>query len=246
MIQCFELQVFSQVLCNYRISGNCYGLSNAPRTWFLKVKEALLENNFVSHSFDKCLFYHTNPTSNQPDCILIVHVDDFMAAYSEEFNLSILENLFEWGSVPRIDENTSGVYRGKEITMIKHPDGRIHFKVTQQAFLKNLDEGSLDRGRLKEDALVTAEETKEFRSASGCLQWLGGQGPPELASTASLCNKGIETRTSDLKKLHEAIEYAKETSDSGLVFYDVPLNKASCIVTYTTAAGQMQPTTRLN
>ena len=40
----------------YEITGNCYGLANAPRVWFNKVKTKLLGANFIQHSFDRCLF----------------------------------------------------------------------------------------------------------------------------------------------------------------------------------------------
>lgn len=214
----------------YLVRGNCYGLSNAPRTWFNKVCKELLDNQFYVHSFDKCFFYHLGE-DNQLDCCVIVHVDDFMATYSSSFPLTILENLFEWGSVTKVDEEHPGEYRGKEITM-EVRDGKVNYKVTQKSFLKNLKEGKLRSGRLKADDLLTAEEVREFRSVSGCIQWLGGQSRPDLASTASLCNKGGETRTSDLHRLHEALTYAKLTDTSGLMFTDVPVNKASCVVTY--------------
>eukprot|EP00435_Cladocopium_sp_Y103_P005736 s3811_g1.t2 len=156
-----------------------------------------------------------------------------MATYSSSFDISILQNLFEWGSVTILDENIPGEYRGKEISMIKTDEGRIHYKVTQKSFIRNLKEGKLRSGRLKSDDLLEPEEVKEFRSVSGCIQWLGGQCRPELASTSSLCNRGSETRTSDLHKLHEALKYAKESEESGIVFADIPVNRASCIVTYT-------------
>ena len=71
-----------------------------------------------------------------------------------------------------VDEDHPGEYRGKEITMVKSGE-RIHYKVTQKAFIKNLDEGKLKTGRLKADELLQPDEVKEFRSVSGCLQWLG-------------------------------------------------------------------------
>ena len=216
----------------YRIAGNAYGLSNAPRVWFTRVQQALLENEFVAHSFDKCFFMHWG-ADGLLDCLLIVHVDDFLAVCSETFNKEILQNLLEWGPVTLVDEKNPGTYRGKEITVDKLPDGRIHYKVSQKAFLENLAEGNLARGHLKQDDHLDDNEVKEFRSANGCIQWLGGQTRPELSSTASLCDKGSETKTSDLHKLHEAIKYAKATAESGIVFTDVPVTKASCLVTYT-------------
>ena len=74
----------------YKITGNGYGLSNAPRVWYNRVLEKVLGSNFVQHSFDRCLFYHLN-SKNVVDCVMIIHVDDFMATYAESFPLKILE-----------------------------------------------------------------------------------------------------------------------------------------------------------
>ena len=67
----------------YEVTGNCYGLPNAPRVWYRRVLQAVEEAGFMVHSFDRCCFYH------------IGHVDDFMAAYSESFEITLLENIFE-------------------------------------------------------------------------------------------------------------------------------------------------------
>ena len=215
----------------YEVTGNCYGLPNAPRVWYRRVLQAVQDAGFMVHSFDRCCFYHVG-TDNKIDCVMIVHVDDFMAAYSESFEISLLEKMFEWGSITKVDENHPGEYRGKEITMKRTADGKIHYKVSQKSFLKNLADGKLVSGRLKKEPKLNAEELKEFRSVCGCLQWLGGQSRPELASTASLCHRGNETDITDLQKLHEALKYAKLHDDDGIVFMDVPFNKASCLVTF--------------
>jgi len=155
----------------YQIVGNCYGLPNAPRVWYRRVLQAVQDAQFQVHSFDRCCFYHIGE-DGKLDCVMIVHVDDFMAAFSETFDLTLLENMFEWGSTTRVDEENPGEYRGKEISMIKTGDGKIHYKVSQKSFLKNLSEGKLVSGRLKKDPKLSSDELKEFRSVCGSLQWL--------------------------------------------------------------------------
>ena len=129
----------------YKITGNGYGLANAPRVWFNKVLEKVLANNFIQHSFDRCLFYHLN-SKNVIDCAMIIHVDDFMATYAESFPLKILEELFSWGQVTKVDTKTPGQYRGKEIKIIEEK-GSYTYKISQTEFIKHLDEGKLPPGR---------------------------------------------------------------------------------------------------
>ena len=40
----------------YEVTGNGYGLSNAPHVWYTKVTQELMDNDFLVHSFDKCFF----------------------------------------------------------------------------------------------------------------------------------------------------------------------------------------------
>ena len=92
---------------------------------------------------------------------MIVHMDDFLCTFHEDFNREILENLFVWGSVVIVDKLTPGSYRGKEITLVEK-GGRITYKVTQKSFIDGMTSGSIARGRSKEDEKLTAEEWKEY------------------------------------------------------------------------------------
>ena len=215
----------------YEVTGNCYGLANAPRVWYVKVDTDLrTKAKFKRHSFDRCFYYH-HGSDGLLDCVLIVHVDDFLATYSESFDLAILEGLFKWGSTTKITEDTSGVYRGKEIALERR-DGKLFYNITQKSFVDHLEEGKLPPGRLQKDKTLTPEEVKEFRSVCGCLQWLGGQTRPEVAAAASLCHRGQETDVTDLRNLYETLSFVKATPESGIVFPPVPLDKTSVIVSF--------------
>ena len=212
----------------YQITGNGYGLANAPRIWYNKVLEKMTENNFYQHTFDRCFFMHRNE-DGRLDCALIVHVDDVMATYAESFNLDILKNLFSWGQVTLVDCKTPGQYRGKEITMLEEK-GQICYKISQRDFIKHLDEGKLAPGRLQRDHALTEAEMKEFRSVVGCIQWLGGQSRPDVCASASLCHKSKDTSINELKSLYDTLSYLKSSTDDGIVFPAVPLNRSSVIV----------------
>jgi len=144
-----------------------------------------------------------------------------------------LENLFEWGSVTKVDEQHPGRYRGKEIQLTQQ-DGKLIYKVTQKKCLGNLDEGRINPGRLQQEPKLTADEWKEMRSVCGCLQWIAGQTRPDVASTASLSHRGQNTDIHDLKKIppHCKVCRFKATADSGLVFPAIPFGRSSVIVTF--------------
>ena len=215
----------------YQITGNCYGLSNAPRVWYKKVDRTVKEADFEQHTFDRCFYYH-HGDDGLLDCLMIVHVDDFMAVYAETFNLDILRNLFSWGSVTLVSSEKPGTYRGKEISL-HQVNGKWHYQVTQRDFIQTMHVGKLAKGRLQGDPQLTTDEVKEYRSICGSLQWLGGQTRPDVCATTSLTHRGGAAQIQDLHKLYQVMEHVKESKDQGLIFAGIPLNLASVIVTLT-------------
>ena len=138
---------------NCKLQG--YGLSNAPRTprvWYGHVDKTVKAANFKQHSFDRCFYYHLNQNTCCVDCLLICHVDDFMATYSGMFGLGKLESLFSWGSTTKITPETQGEYRGKEIIII-YENGKYKYKVSQKTFCDNL--------RSRSDSLQTRPRSSE-------------------------------------------------------------------------------------
>ncbi|CAJ1393380.1 unnamed protein product, partial [Effrenium voratum] len=75
-------------------------------------------------------------------------------------------------------------------------------------------------GVFQNEALGSSgQETSAPRSCRGFAK----------TETNRLANKGKETATADLATLYSAIGCAKETSKQGLVFQDVPINKATVV-----------------
>ena len=215
----------------YEVLGNCFGLPDAPRVWNQKVHRRLTEKGFVQHGFEKCLYYFTDD-SGRLRALMIVHVDDFLCTFHQDFDQDILRDMFVWGSVTIVETNQPGSFRGKEINLVARGQ-RYVYKVTQEAFIQGMATGKLSKGRSKLGDKLTPEEWREFRSISGSLQWLASQTRPEVSPVVSLSNRGSETTYLDLRRLYETVDYLKATPHNGLVYQDVPVNVASLLVTYT-------------
>ena len=142
---------------------------------------------FFQHRYDRC-FLIKRDAEERLLVVMIIHVDDFLAAFREVYDVSELVQMFTWGSTTLLTEDNCIVFRGKEIRM-KNMQGKITLHVTQQAFIDEMSTGKLGRGRLVSEELNTADWS-EFRSVAGSLQWLGGQTRPDLCSAVSLANRG--------------------------------------------------------
>ena len=221
----------------YRIKGNVYGLANAPRTWYKEVVRRCQKVGYVQHSQDHLMFYkHRN---GKLVSLCIVYVDDFLLACSTKYDKEELLSQFTWGSRNNLTVSTPFVFKGKELSLheVNTASGkRYHLHVTQTEFIKATPAGKLARGRAQEPTPLTATERAEFKSVTGSIQWLSSQTRPDLAAAVSLANRGKETTTADLATLYSAINYAKETAKQGLVFQDVPINKATVVIGYADAS----------
>jgi hypothetical protein len=80
------------------------------------------------------------------------------------------------------------------------------------------------KGRLKEPPALCGEEWTEYKSATGCLQWLSGQSRADLAAGTSLLQKGSPT-IQDLNQIYGLVEYARSTADCGFAIKPLDLSK---------------------
>ena len=90
--------------------------------------------------------------------------------------------------------------------------------------------GKVDRKRLKET--LDAQDLGEFRSVSGCLQWLAGQTRPDVAAVVSLCSKGAKSTYEDLQNMYAAVDHLHATKEQGIVLRSVPISYATMLVTF--------------
>ena len=109
-------------------------------------------------------------------------------------------------------------------------------KISMHKFIETVEPYKISRGRVAKDPALTDQERRDFRSVSGCLQWLGSQARPELCPAVSLSNHGLETEIGHLKTLYETVDYVKSTPFQGITIQDVPMNKSTLLVTYTDAS----------
>lgn len=215
----------------YEVVGNLYGFCNAPRTWNLHVVNQLTKGaGLIQHHLDQMLFYEKDKDGNLL-VLVIVHVDDFLVTFRQDYSLEKITKLFQWGSQTTLTEETPIVFRGKTIKLVKQ-DKQYQIKVTQTDFIKEMPTGKLPRGRLHGDACLSKDEWKEYRSCAGSLQWLSGQTRPDVGATVSLSNRGQETGPADLKMLYDCIDMVKATMDLGLTYLPIPMDKATFIVAY--------------
>ena len=220
----------------YEITGNIYGLSNAPYTWAVEVSRRLEAIGFICHSFDKMLFWFPDPHNAPAPCaLLICYVDDFLLTHNSSFPFEKFQASFKWGSQQYAQPGAPLTFKGKEIHICHDEKNELYVKITQTTFINSLDKGmKIPKGKMS--AKISDEHWPEFRSVSGCLQWLAGQCRLDLASAVSLSNRGSETTYADLDALNQTLDFAKSTAELGICIRAVPIDQSTVIVGYSDAS----------
>ena len=210
----------------YQLTAPVYGAANAPRRWYIHVRETMENLGWQVHSLDPCLFLKLNGT--KVIAVLGIHVDDILASSMEPGVLKEVEGSFTWGSEWEVNDF---VFIGRRI--VKHSNHTITLSQSHYAadvFVSRV------KGDANEPIGNNQELMSEFRSAIGSLQWMSGTTRPDIASETSLLQKAqAELTLQDLMDANTTLRYIKATADSHIMVKPIPLENL-VLISYGDAA----------
>ena len=109
-----------------------YGLNEASRYWYNRVKEELISVGMKKSLYDEALFYYH--WEGKLEGIVDVHVDDFILGGTERFHKNVIEKLkskIEIGT----EDTTSFRYLGMDVEQIGNA---IFF--SQKSYIASVEE----------------------------------------------------------------------------------------------------------
>ena len=116
------------------------------------------------------------------------------------------------------------VYTGKQIQPTRI-NGSKAVIVKQSHFTEAAEIRHVPKSRTAStDTSLTHEETTEFKSVTGELQWLSGQSRPDLSAPTSLLQHK-DLKVADFVKAYTALKIAKNTSQAGVCVQALPLSE---------------------
>ena len=163
--------------CNgyiWKLRKNVYGLNDASRAWYFRMKEFLLSLGMKVCSVDPALFYcmHESKISG----VICMHVDDIFWAGTAKFNSSVIGSIH---NEFRVGSGSTGMFKyiGLQIA-----ECETNVKMSQHDYVSTLREIPLDSKRKSSrSSFLTTNELEEFRVAVGQLIWLANQTRPDVA-----------------------------------------------------------------
>ena len=222
----------------WKLNKTVYGLCDAARAWYLKIKNELNSMDVKVCPLDNSLFsWHKN---GELEGIICIYVDDFLWTGSDLFHKNIitrLESKFSIGS----SASVSFTYVGLSIK--SYEDG---LTIDQDQYIASLTPIPISKERFaekndSEKNKLKESEKKAYRALVGQLNWVATHTRPDVAfETCILSISFYESTIADLIRLNKLVERVKREK-MNLFFPRLHSFKKCSLECYTDAAHKNLP-----
>ena len=201
----------------WKLRKTVYGLCDAARQWYLRVKYVLLDLGASVSSLDPALFYWKE--GDKVVGVVCTHVDDFLWAGTSFFENGVIAKLCQ---TFLIGSTASNAFKYLGLHIVSYENGSKTLDQFQYASSLTPIGISRQRANLKSSELSSTEKAA-YRALIGQLNWIATQTRPDIAfdvcDLSSVCSRAT---VADLLQLNKVI--ARVKTDNVKV-YMPPLNR---------------------
>ena len=188
----------------WKLKKTVYGLADAPRVWFLRLKEELEKLGAKVSSFDKGIFYWHSKSGLEG--IIALFVDDQLWGGTQNFEVQVVNKLRKIFDIS-YEHDTVFKYVGIELT--QHDDGSIY--MCQHKYIEAIAPIELENHRnvLKNEYLVPSEK-RQYRGLIGQLNWVSGMSRPDIAFEVCQLSTSLSSpKIKDVLRANKVVRYLK-------------------------------------
>ena len=170
-----------------------YGLNDAPRAWYDKVRSEMKRFGATVSKFDKAVFmWHEN---DKLIGLLVSHVDDFSFAGTDAWEQCILKKIKTSFSIS-LHQTDSFRYLG---LIVKQENKCV--TITQDLYIQTITPINIKRNFIRND-VMDVDERRYLKQLAGQMLWVSSQTRPDMAfEVCIMCNTG---KSPTMKKILEA------------------------------------------
>ena len=189
----------------WRLKRCIYGLNDAPRSWYERVKAVLLQLGGTVSAYDNALFLWHDGSGNLRG-ILVSHVDDFAFCGDQWFQDVVIQGL---RNRFRINTHDYGSFKYVGLDVVQGPSG---IQVNQDAYIDKIMPIEISHSRrIEKDDTLTEVERSILRRFSGQMLWVSSQTRPDLSfDTCMMSNTGKEPRVTKILEANKALRKLKK------------------------------------
>ena len=190
----------TQGIC--KLNKAVYGLNEASRYWYERVKDVLINAGMLKSKYDEALFYWK--MNGKVQGIIAIHVDDFLYAGSDLFAeiMKQIRKAFAIGS----EASTPIKYLGINLDKV---DGEIMF--SQQSYIESVDEVDLRTHKDEKERDLNPEEQSAYHAICGQLNWICcTQSRPDISyDVCQLSAKLNDAKVNDVLLANKVVKKVK-------------------------------------
>ena len=186
----------------WRLRRCVYGLNDASRYWYMRIREELLKLNCQCSQADPSVFFFR---SSGLEGLMISHVDDFIWAGTNKFVSEVIDRIKTIFSISA-EDSTAFRYIGIDIFQDK-----TGIFANQAKYVEELQEIDVKHIKKEDKYLPVNElERKQLRSVIGQLNWLSTQTRPDISfAVSSLGSSVMKATKKDLFLANKIIRICK-------------------------------------
>ena len=179
-----------------------YGLADASRFWYLRVREEILKLNGEISALDQGLFIFFR--NGKPYGIISCFVDDMIYGGDAEFEENVILKL---KATFKISTEGHQAFEFLGINVFQNTDKSI--SIHQTNYINSINPMYLQKGN-DLDRSLTPEEKSQFRSTVGQLNWVSGISRPDIAFDVCIASAKSQNPTlRDALALNKTVKYLK-------------------------------------
>ena len=188
----------------WKLRKTVYGLVDAARAWYVKVKKELHTLNVQKCKLDNSLFFWYN--NGHLEGLICVYVDDFLWSGTTNFYEVVIKQLmsrFSFGN----STSVSFTYVG--LTFKEFSDG---ITIDQKHYIDSLTTTPVPKRRMTEkESSLTLDEKKRYKALIGQLSWVATHTRPDIAfETSTLSSMANKASIANLMQLNKLVERTKK------------------------------------
>ncbi|GAB1599998.1 hypothetical protein Ahia01_000277300 [Argonauta hians] len=186
---CPESQVWKLKRC-------IYGLNDAPRSWYKRVTQKLIELKGMVSAYDNALFLWHDLSQNLTG-ILAMHVDDFIFCGNDSFKKNVISELKK---MFKVGTHENGTFKFMGLAVKQTVNGII---VNQDKYVSSISPIDIKKGRsLRKNDELSQEEKTDLKRLTGQMMWVSTQTRPDVSF--DVCRMSNTGKSPKVKLLFEA------------------------------------------
>ena len=185
----------------WRLNKTIYGLNDAGRQWYLRVKEVLLMFNVEMSIYDEALFYWRY--KGVLHGLIGVHVDDFFFTGSNIFYSSVIKKVHAEFEISK-EEELQFNFLGLELNQFHD-----YITLNQKSYVHGMETIVYDTTQ-KKDAALSDSSFQSLRSLIGQLSWVANHSRPDISFDVCQLSVNLKDATvNDIKRANKCVKSLK-------------------------------------